>query len=121
VQQILSLVTLFQRQAVPFAYIEGATHSSLTGTGSLTVQGLLGVKVQSHSIPSDAGRDPGTPENVWLDSWINWGNADGFTPRELISTDSHLSIPAAAGQFTTIGYTLRPGLTIDVVELKREA
>lgn len=117
---ILSMVTLIQRQAVPFAYIDGATHAGLTGSGVINVTSILGCKVLPHSIPPDAGTDPGDPNTYWLDSWINWGNADGFLPRENLRTAPHLSMPPLAGQFTQIGYTLRPGLTVDIVELVRE-
>jgi len=118
---ILNMVTLIQRQAVPFAYVDGATHANLSGTGVLNVTSLLGVKVLPHSIPPDVGTDPGDPNTYWLDSWINWGNADGFLPRENLRTSPHLSMPPLAGQFTQIGYTLRPGLTVDIVELVRES
>lgn len=119
-QQLLTSVTLIQRQAVPFAYVPGATHSGLTGSGALTVQGLLGVKVLPSSIPPDAGVVIGDPDTLWLDSWINWGNADGWTAREFLRSSPYVSLPNLAGQFTQIGYTLRPGMSVDIVELVRE-
>lgn len=119
-QQILGYVTLLQRQMAPFAYVPGALHSSLSGNGELSVQGLLGVKVTPHSIPPGAGVDTGDPDTLWLDSWINWGNPDGWTTREFLRSAPHVSLPNLAGQYTKIGYTLRPGLVVDVLELVRE-
>lgn len=118
---ILKLVTLIQRQQVPFAYVAGATHSALSGNGSLAIQGLLGVKILPTSIPNDAGIEVGDPDTYWLDSWINWGNADGWTTREFLRASPHISMPALAGQFTQLGYSLRPGLTVSITELVREA
>lgn len=118
--QILGLVTLIQRQQVPFAYVPKVTHSALTGSGEIAVQGLLGVKVLPASIPPGAGVDLGDPDTLWLDSWINWGNADGWTTREWLRSSPFISMPSVAGQFTKVGYTLRPGLTVDIVELARE-
>ena len=120
-QQILQLVTLIQRQTAPFAYVLGATHSALSGSGSISVQGLLGAKITPSAIPSWAGVAAGDPDTLWLDSWINWGNADGWTAREFLRASPHLSLPPLAGQFTEIGYSFAPGLICDVAELQREA
>lgn len=117
---ILQMVTLIQRQQVPFAYVEGAVHSGLTGNGVLTVQGLLGVKIAPGALPPDVGVDPGAVDTYWLDSWINWGNADGFRPPENLRVSPQISLPELAGQYTQIAYSLRPGLTVDITELVRE-
>lgn len=119
-QQLNSLTTLIQRQAVPFAYVPGTTHSGLSGSGELTVAGLLGAKISPTSIPSYAGIAAGDPDTYWLESWINWGNADGWTSREWLRTAPYLSLPPLAGQFTKLGYSLAPGLVVDITELKRE-
>lgn len=118
--QIYGMVTLLQRQVAPFAYVPGATHTALTGNGVLPVQGLLGVKVSPTTIPPGVGASLGDPDTLWLDSWINWGNADGWAEREWLRSAPYVSLPALAGQYTKVGYTLRPGLVVDVTELKRE-
>lgn len=117
---IMQLVTLIQRQIVPFSYIPGTAHSSLTGSGELAVQGILGVKILPTTIPSSAGLVVGDPDTLWLDSWINWGNADGWTTREFLTSSPFISMPRLASQFTKVGYSLRPGLTVDITELVRE-
>jgi hypothetical protein len=118
--QILGLVTLLQRQVAPFAYVPGVLHSALTGHGELSVQGLLGVKVTPTTVPPGVGVDLGDPDTLWLESWINWGNPDGWHEREFLRSSPHVSLPALAGQYTKLGYTLRPGLVVDILELKRE-
>ena len=119
-EQIKALVTLIQRQAVPFAYIAGASHTGLSGSGEIDVQGLIGVSITPDSLPSWSGVEVGDPDTLWLDSWINWGNGDGWTPREFLRSSPHVSMPRAAGQFTKLGYSLKPGLTVTITELTRE-
>lgn len=119
-QQILGLATLIQRQLAPFAYVLGTTHTALSGTGALSVQGLLGVKVHPTTLPGNVGVEHGDPDTLWLDSWINWGNADGFSAREFLRSSPFLSFPSAAGQYSQLGYSLAPGLVVDVTELVRE-
>lgn len=118
--RIIEMVTLIQRQSAPFAYVPGTTHAGLTGVGVVTVQGLIGVKISPTAFPQGIGVEVGDPDSLWLDSWIRWGNADGWAQREFLTAAPFVSLPAAAGQYTRVGYTLRPGLVADVVELRRE-
>lgn len=117
--QILALVQLIQREQVPFGYISGATHS-VSGNGTISVQGLIGAKVLLTATPSFVGFEDGDPLTVFEAGWINWGNADGFSERLFISASPMVSLPAAAGQYTRIGYSLSPGVTADITELFRE-
>lgn len=118
--QILQMVTLLQRQAAPFAYVTGTLHSGLSGTGNISVQGVLGALLNA-SVPARAGVESGTPETVFDIGWINFGTADGYTENRQIRTDSQVVLPTQAGLYTLIGYTLLPGVTLSVTELRREA
>jgi hypothetical protein len=118
---LMTYVKLLQRQLTPFAYVHGATHTGLTGNGQIAVNGLLGVKLTPGALPPDVGITEGDPDELWLDSWINWGNDDGWTAREFLRTSPQVSMPQLAGQFTRVAYSLRPGLSVDLVELVREA
>lgn len=120
-KQINDLVVLIQRQSVPFAYQPSTTHAGLTGSGEITFSGLIGVKVTPSAIPSSAGVVIGDPDSLWLDSWIRWGNPDGWADRAFLTSAPYVSMPILAGQYTKLGYTLRPGLTVDIQELIREA
>lgn len=118
-QQILATVTLLQRQLVPFAYIAAAAHSGLTGSGSISVQGILGVHA-ALSVPDSYSLVDGTPA-VRLDPGrINFGTADGYVDRVRLVMGDQLAFPAAAGVYTTIGYSLGPGVSMDLTELVRE-
>jgi hypothetical protein len=119
-QAILAMVTLIQRQQVPFAYVPGASHLALSGKGEISVQGLWGAKITPSNVPPGTGVDIGDPDTLWLDSWINWGNADGWSAREFLRSAPYISTPNFAGQYTKIGYSLEPQLTVDLVELVRE-
>lgn len=119
--QILELVTLIQRQAVPFAYVERATHTGITGSGSIDVQGLIGMKILLVSPPvGGAGVAEGDPDRLWTDSWINWGTPDGVTALERIESANQLSMPPAGGVYTKFHYSLADGVEVDFVELARE-
>jgi hypothetical protein len=117
--QILQLVTLIQRQNVPFAYIAGPLHSGLTGTGVVAVSGILGVLANA-SVPASTSLLPGTPDVRIPIGRLNLATADGYTDRVELVTDSQIFFPRAAGVYTSIGYTLEPGVTLALTELVRE-
>lgn len=118
--QLLQLVTLIQRQVAPFGYIAGTTHSGLSGDGSLSVQGLLGAKVSVVDGGYEQGVESGDPDAIWNVGWVNWGNADGYSERQWIGTSEFLTLPALAGQYTHLNYSLKPGVQVDITELERE-
>lgn len=119
--QILDMVTLIQRQQTPFAYIVGTAHSGLTGAGELAVQGLIGARITiTDALPGSIGVEAGDPEAVFGAGWINWGIAGAFMPRQFLSSTTTLSLPEAAGVFTTLSYSLPPGVVATIWELVRE-
>jgi hypothetical protein len=119
-QTILANVTLIQRQSVPFAYIRSTVHTGLSGDGHITVQGLIGCLVQLTTTPANVGVELADPLVYWEAGWINWGNADGSSPRQRITASPQLSLPGAAGQYTRIGYSLPVGVVATITELVRE-
>jgi len=120
VNNILSLVTLIQRQSVPFANVDGAAHTGLSGSGELSVQGLIGCRVTLTTTPGGVGVESGDPLTTWNAGWINWGDANGFLKREFISTSPFQTFPSLAGQYTRIGYSLAPGVIATITEIRRE-
>jgi hypothetical protein len=118
---IIALLTLQQRQSTPFAYIDGDSHSSLTGFGEISVQGLIGLKLTiTDAGPGVLGVAAGDPETVWEAGWYRWGNADGWAPREFISSTDVLDLPTSAGVYTKIGYSLNATVEVTITELERE-
>lgn len=114
-------VTLIQRQAVPFATVDGDSHLGLTGAGEIAVQGLVGVRVGLvDTMEGTVGATDGHPETLYNTGWIRWGDSAGWRERVMIDSETLLSTPYAAGAMTKIGYSLPPGAEIDIVEVVRE-
>lgn len=118
--QIRNLTTLIQRQAAPFAYIYGANHTALSGQGSFAVSGLIGVSVDVTTLPARAGQAAGTPLEYFDLGFVTLGTADGWDHSRRIDHDGTLLLPPGAGVFTTVGYTLTPGVEVAIRELVRE-
>jgi hypothetical protein len=119
--KIDALVTLLQRQLAPFAYVSGTVHSGLSGTGVLSVQGLLGAKIQITTDPATLGVEGTSPPILFDRGFITWGTADGYPQSERLERNSQLSLPARASAFTDLAYDLHPGVIVTITELVREA
>lgn len=119
-KRIEDLVTLIQRQAAPFGYVPGASHAGLTGTGQISVSDLLGVAIEITTQPSSYGVSAGHPDMVFNLGFVTFGTADGWEDSRRIDHDGKILLPLAAGLYTLVGYTLRPGVEITLTELLRE-
>jgi hypothetical protein len=117
---IQALVTLLQRQLAPFAYVPGTVHAGLSGTGVLSVQGLLGAKITITTDPTTLGVEGTSPPILFDRGFITWGTADGYPQSERLERSSQLSLPARASAFTDLAYDLHPGLVVTITELVRE-
>lgn len=119
---ILKMVTLIQRQAVPFAYVYGSNHTGLTGDGEISpVSSLIGVSVDVTALGSAVGSAAGTPEHLFDAGYVTLGTADGWLRSRRIDADGTLELaPPGVGAITRVGYTLAPGVTVSVRELTRE-
>jgi hypothetical protein len=118
--QILAMVTLIQRQAAPFAYVYGANHTALSGHGSISASGLLGISVDVTTLPASYGSRDGTPVELFDLGFVTLGTADGYETSRRIDHDGALLLPPQSGAFTAIGYSLSPGVVVAIRELVRE-
>jgi len=118
--QILTLVTLTQRQGVPFAYVPGTVHAGLTGTGTVAVSGILALAAQATTLPTQLGQVAGTPPRVFELGWLSLGTADGYEQPVFLDAQNQLIVPRSAGLVTTVGYSLHSGVTLTLTELLRE-
>lgn len=112
-------LTLLQRQLAPFAYISGTAHHSLTGTGTIAVQGILGALLNV-SVPASYGTAFGTPDKRFGVGVLRWGTSDGYAAAIAIDTVDQVVFPESASLYTLIGYTLEPGVSMTLTELVRE-
>lgn len=121
VQRMEALITLVQRQIVPFGYVPGASHLGVTGNGELSVTGLIGAKVTiTDSRPGSIGERAADPTRLFGAGWIQWGSMDGFSERVYLDQEDTLSFPASAGAYTRLAYSLPSGVEVTIVELARE-
>lgn len=119
--QVVAMVTLIQRQAVPFGYVPGvATHAGLVGSGEFAVQGLLGFLVQLTSVPPELGVEAGSPTTLFDAGWVTCGTADGWEKSTRVEHNPRLVVPEAMGLVTRIGYSFAPNVVATITELVRE-
>jgi hypothetical protein len=114
-----SLVTLIQRQKVPFGYVNGLVHAGLTGTGSFAVQGILGLAIESTTIPPTLSASMAPVNSYFRLGEISFGTASGYIRRQLVTHNPHL-IPDIDGDVTIVAYLFEPGVVATVTELRRE-
>jgi hypothetical protein len=118
--QILGLVTLLQRQTAPFAYLASTVHAGLSGAGTISIQGLLGVKTVSTARPTSLGQTGTSPTEFFELGWLSFGTADGYPHSVRLEHDPQLVLPARCSAFTSLAYDLHPGVTLTITELVRE-
>jgi hypothetical protein len=114
------MVQLIQRQRVPFAYVLGTTNAGLTGAGTLSVQGILGVSVSLTTVPSFWGRTNDTPARyVPKVGDIQMCSANGCDDEIQLHYASQIAwdLPPFA---TSLKYSLRPGIVASITTLLRE-
>jgi hypothetical protein len=117
---ILKLVTLIQRQIVPFAYVPGNVHAGLSGAGVLAIHGLLGIKIEITTDPTNLGVEGTSPALLFDRGFFTWGSPDGYPQSERLERTNQLSLPSRASAFTELAYDLHPGVVVTITELVRE-
>lgn len=117
---ILQLVTLIQRQAVPFGYLTGTAHAGLTGSGTISVSSLLGVLATVTAYPAGNTVIAGEPNYVYDLGWLSIETADGFIDEVRLRNTTQVWTPRIMSTATKIGYSLRAGVTATITELARE-
>jgi hypothetical protein len=120
VQDVRNLVTLVQRYLLPFAYVNGATHSGLTGAASFAISRLLGVHVSLTTIPNYIGVEINTPNALFDVGWISAMDGDGTIHQVRITHQDMVWMPRHFQECTTFGYHLNPGVVASVTELQAE-
>jgi hypothetical protein len=117
---ILRMVTLIQRQAVPFAYVSGAAHTGLSGSGTINISGLLGVAATVTTLPASYGRRGTAPTEVFDLGFLTFGTPDGYPQSYRLDKADFVALPSRCGAYTTLSYDLAPGVVATLTELVRE-
>jgi hypothetical protein len=116
------MVTLIQRQHVPFAYIAGTAHGPLHGSGEFNLDDVvLGLQVDVTGIDDTVGVAAGDPTRLFNVGYLAVGDADGFWCSKQITSEHQLFFPQSAGAATKVGWSTNAGASITVTELKRES
>ena len=118
--QLLKMVTLIQRQAVPFGYIPSTSHTGLSGNGTIDISGLIGASVTVTTLPGSLGERGTSPVERFDLGWITFGTPDGYPTSYRLERDSQIMLPARCGAYTEIAYDLHPGVVVTIRELTRE-
>lgn len=120
-EAIMQMVTLIQRQSVPFAYVTGATHSALHGTGEFTLsQPIIGLKIHVSNIDGSVGEQLLDPNRLFDVGWVAVGDLDGFWCQQRVTNPDQLMFPRSAGAATKVGWATTSGAILDITELVRE-
>lgn len=120
-QIVKATADLVQRQAAPFAYVLGDSNNFLSGTGHIDLVGALGCLVVVQALPDNYGIVDGEVDELYTDSWINFGTGTFSGPRRWIRGYSQLHFPRNPGVFDRVSYTLRPGVQVGITPVLPEA
>lgn len=121
-ESIRATVQQLQRYLVPFAYVVGATHSSLSGAGELTIPNALkGLLVTVTTNPSYTGVVVGDPNAVFDVGYISVGDSTGWAYTQPIRRSPWTWLPPDMPTWTKVGYSLNPGVVVSIGEVEAEA
>lgn len=119
VSELRELVTLIQRQGVPFAYVPGLTYAGLSGSGNVTFSDpILRAQLELTTLPGHYGMAEGEPDRLFDIGWLAIGTADGYGPTKRI-THTPFLLPVT-GDATKIGYHLAAGVVATLRTFSRE-
>lgn len=117
---IEQMVTLIQRQHVPFAYLLDTPSTGLTGTGSISAQGILGVLVSLTTVPSAWGSTAETPRRlIPAAGSVQAASSDGSEDNHLIHYEDQV-VMLTSPWVTSVEYNFRPGIVATVTPIRRE-
>lgn len=119
-QQIYQLVTLLQRYTLPFAYILGAAHSGLSGSGSFAISRLQGMRCHLTSRAIGGGESAGVPNYLFDQGWMSIETADGLVDQVRITAVDQVWQSRLFSEAVTFGYYLQPGCVATFTEVEAE-
>lgn len=120
VQQTRSDVELVQRYGVPFAYVAGTSHPGLTGSGSLTMERSVGLRVDVTTFPPGNTQMLGSPPYIFDLGWISVLTPDGLLDEVRLTRTSTSWMSKLIPSATRLGWGLRDGVTATITELRAE-
>lgn len=117
---VSEVTTLTQRYRAPFAYIRGARHPNLAGTGSFPVPRTVGYLVDVIARPGDLQTFTGNPPYLTDLGWLGI-HVDNILVEEVrLTRDLQIWLPASATAARSFAWALRDDVVIGVTELYAE-
>lgn len=117
---VVDLATAMQRWNVPFAYIRGARHQGLVGTGAFAVPRCVGFLIEVTSWPDGLQTFSGVPAYISDLGWVSTLSDDGYVEQIRLTRQAYAWLPTQPQLARSLGYALRDGVTADVTELYAE-
>ena len=117
---ILKLVTMLQRQLIPFGSIAGAAHSGLSAQGSFSIPRLLGIRIDLTTIPGNYGTSLDSPTYHFDMGWVSVSTPDGFIDERRITRSTQAWYPRIMTDATLVGYSFSPGVVATITEIEAE-
>lgn len=111
---------LVQRYNRPFAYIRGATHSGLSGSGTISIPRCIGVQVAVTNRPNSLRELTGAPLYVFDLGWVSCLTPDGLIDEVRLSRDVQVWQSRLLPEATVLGYALRENVVVAITELYAE-
>jgi hypothetical protein len=114
-------VDLIQRQVVPFGLIPGTVHSGLTGSGTISVAGLIGLLIGTTVLPASWGSSEDDPaRSIPSPVSVAVGTSAGQQDHHFCHLGEELWFPQNMGAMTNVTYAFRQGCGGSITELRRE-
>lgn len=120
INSIYEMVRLLQRYSLPFAYVSGAVHSNLTGSGSFAISRLSGVRLHVSTVPQYSGIEVNNPNRLFDIGWVSYSTPDGVIEQRQIANVDSVWQPRYFAEGTVFGYSLNPSAVLQVTELQAE-
>jgi hypothetical protein len=116
----LGLTTLLQRYRLPFATIDGAKHSTISGAGTFLISRLIGMRAHIVTPPAGGRTLGGTPTYIEDVGWMSIMDGTGMIQERRIAETDLLWMPDYMADATVFGYYLRSGVVVDFTEVEAE-
>lgn len=120
VASMSQLVTLLQRYELPFAYINGAVHSSLTAQGGFATSRLVGLRVEVTQRPAEGLVLRGNPPYLFDMGWLSIVDSNGMLEEKRLTRDDQVWTPVRMATALRFQWDLFDGVIIRVTELEAE-
>lgn len=115
----LGLTTLIQRARLPYASIQGFALGGRSGSGTLVIERILGVRVDIENMGANRELE-GNPPYVWDLGWLSITDGGGMLQEVRITRTSQTWYPQQAQLGTTLGYFFKAGVSGRITTLLPE-